>query len=381
MNDREEFLKSGVDLRRLLLYFQKKIWIILLLILIGAGLGALIYQVVRSLSMPVEYNAVTKLYISFAYDEGEKQYQHYNGYTWNELIDADPIMDCVMNYLPGYSRLTVQMATKAEIISDIRLLTITVTGNNEKFTREVQAAMEAGLQDYAQKAEELRSITPIRTFPPERIYWVDHTTTSCITGAVIAGVVSILIFSFLFVLNEAFYVQSDIEKRYPYRALGIMTRNQKGMQPYNQELKACILHLLKENKNLTFIDIEDHAKMRAQDFDRLLNWEEGGSLGSDDDGIGKITWHVRENTDEDELFEPELEKEWNIVSLNGSELSEKECELIRSLGQVVITVPFGMNNACRRLDRVLSLMKNQDLPVLGIVITEADEEYLNRYYA
>ncbi|MCR5501558.1 MAG: hypothetical protein K6F53_00965 [Lachnospiraceae bacterium] len=379
--NREEFLKSGVDLRRLVLYFQKKIWIILLLILIGAGLGALVYQVVRSLNMPVEYNAVSKLYISFAYDEGGTQYQHYNGYTWNELIDTDPIMDCVMNYLPGYSRITVQMATKAEIISDIRLLTVTVTGNNEKFTREVQAAMEAGLQDYAQKAEEIRSITTIRSFAPERIYWVDHTTTSCIAGAVIAGVVSILIFSFLFVLNEAFYVQSDIEKRYPFRALGITTRNQKGMQPYNQELKACILHLLKDKKNLVFIDVDDHAKQHAQDFDRLLNWDEGGSLGNEEDGIGKITWHVRESTDEDELFEPELEKEWNIVSLDGSELTDKECELIRSLGPVVITVPFGMNSAPRKLERILSLMKNQDLTVLGIVITEADEEYLNRYYA
>ncbi len=372
---------TSLDLRRLVLYFQKKIWMILLFTALGAGIGALVYQVVRSLNMPVEYKAVSKMYIDFEYDEGGKQYQHYNGYTWNELIDCDPIMDQVMKYLPGYARVTVQMATEAEIISDIRLLTITVTGNDEKFTREVQSAMEAGLRDYAALAEELRSVTTIRSLAPERVYWVDRTTTSAILGAVVAGVVSVVIYAFLFILNESFYVQTDLEKRYPYPALGVMTRNQKGMEPYNQELKACLLKALGERKELVFIDVEDHGKMRSQDFEKILNWKEGGSMGGEEDSLSKIVWHVREMENEDDLFEPEMPKEWEILALNEEELTTEALDILKKAEGAVITVPFGVSSAGRKLDRVLTLLRNQEIPVRGIIISEADEEYLNRYYS
>ena len=40
-----------------------------------------------------------------------------------------------------------------------------------------------------------------------------------------------------------------------------------------------------------------------------------------------------------------------------------------------------LNNASRKTERVLSLLKNQDCNILGAIISEADEEYLNRYFA
>ncbi len=378
---KEGYRGEGVDLKRLTLYFQKRIWIVILLAVIGAGLGALIYQMVKSVSMPVEYQAVSKLYISFAYDETGEIYQYYNGYTWNELLDSDPIMECIMLYLPGYDPNVVTEATKAEILSDIRLLTVTVNGDNEKFVREIQFAVQNGLRDYALKAEELRSITTIRFLAPKRIYWNDRTLVSALTGAIILGVLCVLIYAFRFILNDAIYVQTDLEKRYPYKALRIMTRNQKGLQPYNQELKANILHVLDRNRTLVFIDTDDHAPLRAQDLEKLLNWQEGGMLGADDEEFGKMTWHVRGNPgDEEELFAEETEKEWTIIPLNEVALTDKECDLIRQSGGAVVTVPFGVNNASKKLDRVLSLLKNQDLNVYGIVIEEADEEYLNRYF-
>lgn len=374
-------MNEGVDLKRLMLYFQKRIWFILLLTALGAGIGALVYQVVRSLNMPVEYEAVSKLYISFEHDETGETYQYYNGYTWNELLDSEPVLNCIMNYLPGYNKPTVVNATKAEILSDIRLLTVTVTGNNEKFTREVQNAVQSGLWDYAQSAEELRSITTIRQLAPQRIYWTDRTLVSALTGALILGVVGIMAYSFGFIFNDAIFVQSDIEKRYPYKALGIMTRNQKGLQPYNQELKADLLYALGDNRTLILIDMENHGELRAQDMEKLLNWQEGGRLGDDEDEFGQITWHISGISEDEELiFDEEKTGEWTIIPLNEVRLGEKECAIIRECGGAVILVPFGVNNASKKLERVLTLLKNQELVVYGIVIDEADEEYLNRYF-
>ncbi len=380
MNNKD-YRKEGLDLKRFGLYLQKRIWIIILLTLLGVGIGALTYQLVRSLKMPIQYDATSKLYINFAIDESGEVYQAYNGYTWNELLDSDPIMECIMQYLPGYNSATVREATTASIISDIRLLTVNVSGNNEKFVREVQTAVENGLTVYASTVPEIRSISTIRSITPERVYWEDNTTTAAIAGGVVLGIISLIAYLFGYVLNETICVQSDLEKRFPINALGIMTRNQKGLQPYNQELKANLLYTLGDNKTLVFIDIDDHAELRAMDLEKILNWQEGGQLGGEDEVGGELVWHVREENDDDDWFVDVSDREWKICPINEGSVTDKECNMIREVGGVVILVPFSVNNASRKMERVLSLLKNQDCNVYGAIIAEADEEYLNRYYS
>ncbi len=76
----EEYLNRGMDLKRLVLYLQKRLWLLIMLIVLGATCGGVTYQVMRSMKMPVEYKAVSKLYISFDHDENGEVYQYYNGY-------------------------------------------------------------------------------------------------------------------------------------------------------------------------------------------------------------------------------------------------------------------------------------------------------------
>lgn len=377
----KEYMKEGLDLKRFGIYLQKRIWVVIMLTVIGAFLGGLGYQVYRSMSMPIEYESVSKLYIRFNADENGDVYQAYNGYTWNEILDSNPVMGCIMQYLPGYSSSMVREATKADILSDIRLLTVTVKGNDEKFVREVQAAVENGLTLYAASTDEINSITTIRSMSPDRVYWDDRTKQAATVFGCLLGVISLIGYLFGYVLNESICVQSDLEKRFPIKALGIMTRNQKGLQPYNQELKANLLYTLGDNKTFIFVDIDDHADLRALDLERILNWQEGGELGGSQEVGGELVWHVREDSEEDDWFDNDEDKEWKIIPLNSSSITETECKLIRKIGGVTILIPFGVNNASRKMERVLSLMKNQDLNVYGAVIAEADEEYLNRYYA
>ena len=377
----EDYKNRGMDLKRFTLYFQKKIWIILLLILVGGMIGAISYRMIRTMKMPVEYKSVSKLYITFNQDENGDVYQYYNGYTWNELLDTDPILIAIMNHLTGYEEEEVKDATSAEILSDIRLLTITVKGDSEKMVREIQAAVEEGLADYADQSEELRKIVTIRSDMPKRIYWSDDTTKALITGAVLFGLVSFFVFGFMYVLDDGVYVQADVERRYPYKALGIMTRNQKGLQPFVRELKADLLYVMGDSRDMLLLDMDNHGELRQADMDKLLNWEEGGTLGGDKYIGGELVWHVRkedeDEEDEDILPEP---KEWKITVFNESDMGEEQCAAIRKNGGVILLIPFG-NDVSRKTERILSFLKNQDCNVYGIIVTEADEEYLNRYFA
>lgn len=372
----EEYLNRGMDLKRLTLYLQKRIWLALMLAILGATCGGIIYQVARSMKMPIEFEAESKLYISFGHDENGEVYQYYNGYTWNDLLDTDPILDLVMEKLPGYERDEVREATTAEILSDIRLLTITVKGTDEKFVREIKEAVENGLKEYARDSQELEQIKVLRSGTPERVYWDNRTTSACVTGAVILGVLTLLVIGFNYVLDESVYVQEDIEKRFPYKALGILTRNQKGLQPYSRELKANINYLLEEEKAFAILDMADHADARKFEIERLLNWEELEVFGSATHQSGDFSWHIPG----EESGTESTEGEWKVTAFNENVLSAEECRQIREIGGVIILIPFGADVG-RKLSRILSFLGNQDCKVYGMIIAQADEEFLNRYFA
>lgn len=373
----EEYNKKGIDLKRMYLRFQAKAWLLLMLTVAGAVVGGFAYQVARATRMPVAYEAVSKLYISFGVDESGEIYQYYNGYTWNDLLDADPILNRIMEYVPeGISREEVKAATKAEILSDIRLLTITVEGSTEKFVREVQAAVESGLTDYAGESEEIKRIKVIRTDEPYRVLWDDKTVTACVTGAVIFAAISCLFMAFFYVLDEAVYTQEDVERKYPYKALGLIAKSQKGLQPYARELRTNITYVLGDMRNFALIDMENHCEIRKEEVERLLNIDKYIFVGGDGEA-GGLTWFIpKSDDDEDE----EKEGEWKAAAFNGDALAEEECRRIRELGGAIILIPFG-EDVGRKTQRVLSLLKNQDCKVLGMVVSQADEEFLNRYYS
>ena len=356
MEMNEEYLNRGMDLKRLALYLQKKIWLVVMLAILGATCGGIIYQVVRSMKMPVEYASVSKLYISFGNDENGDVYQYYNGYTWNDLIDTDPILDIVMSSLPGYDRDQVREATTAEILSDIRLLTITVRGDNEKFVREIRNAMESGLREYARDAEELNQIAVIRSGAPERVYWDERTTEACVTGAVILGILAMLIIGFSYVLDESVYVQEDLEKKYACRALGILTRNQKGLQPYARELKASLRYLMADKRSFAVLDMDNHADTRKLEIERLLNREDpDGLIGNNTpDSEGDFSWNIQ-----GEESASEVKGEWEILSFNENVLSEEGCKKIREAGGVILLLPFGKDTGRKRSEEHTSELQSQ----------------------
>lgn len=373
MKKNQDYNKQGMDLKRLMLRMQGKIWLLLMLIVLGAGIGGVSYQVARAMRMPITYEAVSKLYISFGVDESGEIYQYYNGYTWNELLDTDPIISKIEENLPaGYTREQVIEATEGTILSDIRLLTVTVQGSDEKSVREIQAAVELGLENYAQESEELKRIDTIRTQEPERVYWDDKTVTACVTGAVILTVVGVIVLALIYVMDDAVYVQADIEKRYPYKALGMMMESQKGLQPYARELTANITYLLGDNRKFALIDMDNHIDLRAGELERLLNAGENEFIGGDGE-MGGLTWTMpkEEGAQKEDAYE--------ALPLNESTVTGEDCAQIRQLGGAILLLPYGVD-VTKKTERIISLLNNQDCKILGIIVTQADEDFLSRYY-
>ena len=129
--ENERFMQEGIDGKRVLWLIGKKIWFFIGAVFAGAVLGGGIYLLVHLvLASQREYEAVSKIYLHFNCDPEDFNELAYNGYTWNDLMATDPILDYTMEKLPPeVDRETVIKATKAEILSDIRLLTITITAD------------------------------------------------------------------------------------------------------------------------------------------------------------------------------------------------------------------------------------------------------------
>lgn len=373
MKKNQDYNKQGMDLKRLMLRMQGKIWLLLVFMVLGAAIGGISYQVARAMRMPIMYEAVSKLYISFGIDESGEIYQYYNGYTWNELLDTEPIVSQIEENLPDdYTREQVMEATTAEILSDIRLLTVTIKGADEKTVREIQAAVEMGLENYAQESEELKRIETIRTIEPERVYWDDKTVTACVAGAVVLLLIGLFALAIIYVMDDSVYVQSDIEKRYPYKALGMMMESQKGLQPYARELTANIKYLMGNSRKFALIDMENHVEARAAELERLLNAGENEFIGGDGE-MGGLTWTLPKEEKE------KSEDAYEAVAFNESSVTDENCEFIRQIGGAILLLPYSID-VTKKTERIISLLKNQDCSIRGMVITQADEDFLNRYY-
>ena len=209
-----KYANAGMDMKKLLLCFIGKIWIVLLAVLLGAVLGGGAYAVSRVVpESKREYQAMSKIYLDFAADETGEVYQAYNGYTWNDLMATDPILDVTMKYLPEtYSREDVMGATKAEILSDLRLLTITVTTHDADSCNAILQATGQSLTDRGREAKEFRRIEVIRTTEAALVVADSRLVQAVLIGLVLGAAAALLGMLLYYVLDDRIMVAADLRQ-------------------------------------------------------------------------------------------------------------------------------------------------------------------------
>lgn len=205
------YADTGMDMKKLLLRFIGKIWLVFLAAVMGAAIGGVIYTVSHIVpESEREYQAVAKVYLDFAADETGEVYQAYNGYTWNDLMATDPILNKTMAYLPeDYSRDEVVAATEAEILSDIRLLTVYITTHEQTRCDAILKATGRALTELGDTAKEFKQIEVIQTTDAALVTADSRTVQAVLVGLVTAVVLLLLGMMFYYVLDDRILVASD----------------------------------------------------------------------------------------------------------------------------------------------------------------------------
>lgn len=316
--DRDSYANEGMDIKKYMLCLLERLPFLLGALIGGALLGAVVYTIVRTVpESEREYAAYAKIELDFAADETGEAYQAYNGYTWNDLMATDPIMNLILENLSAdYDREEVAAAMRAEILSDIRILTLTVTTHSAARTDEILGAAVQALESYGVQAKEFLAINGIQTTQAKLVVADSRMTQAVLVGALLGFLISFFGLSLYYVMDDRILVVGDIRKATEAPFLGYASEMEKLQQDYE--------------RNLAYLQ---------------KKWEG--------------------------LYVCEIEKE--------KPLAGETFQAMREAGGVVLSLPFGgVHGTFARY--IIEQLKTQECELRGVAIHGADEKFLKRYY-
>lgn len=312
------YAEEGMDIKKYMICLWRRLPFVIAAGVAAAFLFGTVYTLARTVPADErEYQAFAKVYLDFAADETGEVYQAYNGYTWNDLMAADPIMELILEYLPAdYTREEAAAAIRAEILSDIRLLTVTVTTNREERTEVILHAAVQALTAYGGQAKEFLAINAIQESEAELVV-ADNRLLQAVVLGLLLGI-------FCALLGIALY--------------GAF------------EARILVAGDLKKVTDVSFLGYADGPENLSGDYENNLVYLR--------DRVGDIT-----------VCEASPDRPF----------AEEDFANLRDCDGVVLSVPFGKANAAWVSYAVDSLAA-QDCALVGVAIRDCDAGFLRKYY-
>ena len=228
----EKYMDEKISLRKVWLVFVSKIWVVILCAAIGAGAGCGIYTLYRQNTEGTQYKAVSKLYLEFNVDDKGDVYQEYNGYTWNDLMVTEPVIRYTETELAKtgtkLDKEQIRRYTKAEILSDIRLLTITVTAPDEKTADTLLKATDNALEKFGDDQKELRSVKTIEEESAQLVVSDSYTVQAAGLGALTTLIIILFVMWMVFAVSDRVYLPEDVRRRTGLSLIDISFRKNDG---------------------------------------------------------------------------------------------------------------------------------------------------------
>lgn len=334
-------IRQGIDSKALLVTFIRKLPQLLLVAVAGAVLGSgLNLLVILYASREAVYVRETEYYIDFADGRLEAK-DYYNDYTWNDVIATDLILGRMMEELgAGYDRETVKQMLNADILSDVRYLTITVRGRDEIQVSAVSNAFGNVISVFGGRMDEFDAIYKIEDngIEKERPSWFVWRTA--FLGMVVFVGIGIFMTALAFMVGDRFFTKTDVMKYLGLTVIGLIYKNgneKSGVQECR--LIASLKELLKNNNKIYLLDAADGRD--AGLFVRKLK-----ELGTDIDFAAFLPCKAYE-TEEDAV--------------------------------ILVIVPFGRVYREKITDEINNAVLHGG-KISGAVLTECDRRWTDMYY-
>lgn len=341
-----KFLEEEMDWRFFLLRFFDSIWKIVIAALAGAAIcagGHMLYR--HIVPAQKQFQAEAKLYIDFAEDSTGIGYGYYNDYTWKDLIKSNEVLLYAMELLPEtITKETVEEAVEADIISDVRLLTITVTATEEELADSILTAMSRSLEHFPEEIKEIEGIRIIRMDNAKEIVIDEKIANRAVFGAVFGALAAAFAVWLLFSMDAGIYLPKDVESRLDIPVLGVIykkkaSKSENDDKDNRGELEANLKTVLKGGKEAALL-----------------------TVGKTDCKIEEIL------NNECNLTVFAMEKGFAVFPY----------EEIRNMPAVLLSIPYGTSG--KQIERLAADIEKQQCKIAGVILCDADEKLYRRYY-
>ena len=318
-----------------------------------------------------EYQAETKYYIDFAEDSTGIGYGYYNDYTWNDWMKSDGILNYTMSLLPeDISKETVENAVVADIISDVRLLTITVTTSNAELTETIADATAKSLVHFPEDIKEIDGIRVIRDEEVKEMVVDDLTKNFAIFGLVFGTLTSLFGLMLVHCMDSSVYLPKDIENRFHIPVLGVCYQSgneTEDAEDNRAEFLANAGYLLKDKTKIAIVwlgDKKGEVPGKSEGKQRTEDIAAGGK------NVQKMVQMLGDAT--------------NVVDVEVTETtffrgSVPDYEQLRQADAVIGIFSYGSADG-KTAERYLSDLKKQDCEMTAAVLCNVDRKLYRRYY-
>ncbi len=210
-------MDERINRRGLWLRVRGQLWWIPAAAVLGALAAVILYMGLwLGLSGQRQYRQTSKFYLTFAADDAGNVQDYYNDYTWNDLIFSVPAISQVLESELSDS-VTLEQAREdieAQILSDVRLLTIQVTDQDPQTVQELTNAMQDALVRYGHTARQFESIEFLSSGEVEPVTVKDRSQSAVVLGALLGVLLSAAGVWLYELLNGGVYCPEEASARY-----------------------------------------------------------------------------------------------------------------------------------------------------------------------
>lgn len=335
--------KESFDLRLTALRLWRCFDKILVITLVGTLLFGGGYYVKRVLLRgEILYSAVSTYKVEYSNPDFGEAGTYINAATWNTHVHTEEFMQMVEGHLEeGAVKEALsnpEVWLSADVPSDLRVLTTTVTTPDPQRSLQAAAAVEQALtEDFPKVTTE---VSAIRVTDPAREAGEVIPDVRPLRAFGLSAVLSFFFAVILFLLKEtgddSIWLPSLVWKRYGIPILGTI-----------------------------------HTKELRQNISYLFRGMETAAVCAVDSNVdpAKAAERLRELT--------ETELQW--VAVPTPHMVPEICEGLRKMDGILLVVKAG-SHAGKPLEYVLEFLRQQDCKVTAVILWEADELLIKAYY-
>lgn len=324
-----EYAKEPVDYKLMGLRFLRKIWIVAVSTVIGCVLVAGLYYMTKTIQTGGRvYQADSMFYLNLGQDSNGMEYDYYNYYTWNEVIDGDFFVDEIYEKMEG--RLTkdeIRDAVSASVEFDPRYLTISCRTHSGELSLELAKAVEPLVIVFVDTRKEFENVELTRSADEVKDSTDIRMLNACGLGVFLGVFFSVLGILIALTLDTSVYLPVTLERRYHLVTLGA---------PFMSEFASNLEHMLGKAKKIAVVYTDTPVPVKEMD------------------GLPIV------------ICENPVEK-------------PEELEKIRECDAAVLCVKAAGKNG-KRVERCLEQLARQEIAVTATVLVEADEKLIGAYY-